>query len=87
MAQWYVYVLRCADGTLYTGTTTDTERRVAAHNSGKGAKYTRGRAPVELLYREPCEDKASALRREMEIKKLPRQEKLNMLKHRPPDKS
>ena len=72
---WYLYILRCRDGTLYTGITTDVDKRFAAHNSGKGAKYTRGRGPLELLYRETCGDHSAALKRELEMKKLSRQEK------------
>ena len=72
---WYVYMLRCGDGTLYTGMTDDVERRLAAHRSGKGAKYTRGRGPLELVYTEEQPDKSSALRREFQIKKLPREQK------------
>lgn len=76
---WWVYILRCGDGTLYTGITDDVERRVAAHNSGKGAKYTRGRGPVAVVYREACPDKSAALRRELAIKKLRRREKLELI--------
>lgn len=76
---WWVYILRCADGTLYTGVTDDVERRAAAHNSGKGAKYTRGRGPVEVVYREACADRSAALRREAAIKKLPRGQKLALV--------
>lgn len=72
---WYLYILRCRDGTLYTGITTDVDKRFAAHNAGKGAKYTRGRGPLQLLYREQCADHSAALKRELEIKKLTRQEK------------
>ena len=72
----YVYMLRCADGTLYTGWTTDLQRRLAAHNAGKGAKYTRSRRPVALCYVETCDSREEALRREAAIKRLPRQEKL-----------
>ena len=72
---WYVYMLRCGDGTLYTGVTDDVDRRLAAHRSGKGAKYTRGRGPLELVYTEEQPDKSAALRREMEIKKLRREQK------------
>ncbi|MCF2596100.1 GIY-YIG nuclease family protein [Pseudoflavonifractor phocaeensis] len=68
-------MLRCGDGTLYTGMTDDVERRLAAHRSGKGAKYTRGRGPLELVYTEEQPDKSSALRREFQIKKLPRERK------------
>ena len=77
--QWVLYILECKDGTLYTGITDDLERRIKAHNSGKGAKYTRGRGPLILRYQEPCPDKSSALRREREIKALPRKEKLALI--------
>ena len=73
---WYVYILRCGDGSLYTGITDDVERRLAAHRAGKGAKYTRGRGPLALVYRETCPDKPAALRREYAIKQLTRAEKL-----------
>ena len=73
---WYVYMLRCKDGSLYTGYTNDPERRAAVHNAGKGAKYTRSRLPVELAYREELPDKSAALRREAAIKRLTRQQKL-----------
>ena len=76
---YWVYILRCADDTLYTGVTDDLERRLAAHNSGRGAKYTRGRGPVELLYQEPAADKSAALRREYAIKHLRRAEKLALI--------
>ena len=76
---WYLYILRCGDGSLYTGITTDVEKRLEAHRSGKGAKYTRGRGPLELVYREACGDHSEALKRELEIKRLPREEKLKMI--------
>ena len=72
---WKLYMLRCRDGSLYTGITTDVEKRLEAHRAGKGAKYTRGRAPMELVYRESCGSHSDALKRELEIKKLSRQEK------------
>lgn len=75
----YVYILRCADDTLYTGYTNDLTHRVRVHNEGKGAKYTRARRPVELVYHEVCEDKSGALRREAAIKKLTRAEKLKLI--------
>ena len=78
MAYW-VYILRCADDTLYTGSTDDVDRRAAAHNSGKGAKYTRGRGPVTVVYREACPDKSAALKREAAIKRLTRPQKLALL--------
>jgi putative endonuclease len=75
-----VYIVECADGTLYTGWTTDVEARIAAHNSGAGAKYTRGRLPVQLLYSETYSTKGEALKREHEIKKLSRLRKLELVK-------
>ena len=69
---WYVYLLRCGDGTLYAGITDDLDRRLAAHRAGRGAKYTRGRGPLELVYAEEQPDKPAALRREAAIKKLRR---------------
>ena len=82
---WKLYILRCGDGTLYTGITTDVERRLEEHRSGKGAKYTRGRAPLELVYREECADKSTALKRELEIKAMPRQEKELLIQKMPED--
>ena len=76
---WFVYMLRCRDGSLYTGYTDDIERRFAVHQSGKGAKYTRSRLPVELVYQESLPDKSAALKREAAIKKLSRQQKLQMI--------
>lgn len=76
---WHLYILRCADGTLYTGITTDVDKRFEAHCAGKGAKYTRGRGPLTLVYREECGDHSSALKRELEVKKLPRQEKERLI--------
>lgn len=73
---WYVYILHCGDGTLYTGITDDVPRRLAAHRSGRGAKYTRGRGPLELVYQEELPDKSAALRREYAVKQLKRSEKL-----------
>lgn len=75
----FVYMLRCKDGSLYTGWTNDLERRLAMHNSGRGAKYTRGRGPLELVYSEELPDKEAALRRECAIKKLRREQKLALL--------
>ena len=71
----YTYILECADGTLYTGWTTDLEKRVQAHNEGRGAKYTRGRGPVRLRYFEEFDDKIAAQSREWHIKRLSREEK------------
>jgi putative endonuclease len=78
---WTVYLARCGDGTLYTGITTDPERRLAQHNAGSGAAYTRTRLPVTLIYREPVSDRSSALRREQAIKKLTRAEKEALATH------
>lgn len=75
---WYVYMLACADGSLYTGIAADVDKRFAAHKSGRGAKYTRSHPPVAVVYREACGDKSAALRREAAIKKLPRAEKLKL---------
>ena len=72
---WYLYILRCGDGSLYTGITTDVEKRLEAHRSGKGAKYTRGRGPLELVYREECGDHSAALKREIAVKRLQRHDK------------
>lgn len=77
---WVCYLLKCADSTLYCGITNDLEKRLGTHNAGEGAKYTRGRAPVKLVYAEHCADKSAALKREIEIKKLPRAEKLMLCK-------
>ncbi|WP_049937576.1 GIY-YIG nuclease family protein [Haloplanus natans] len=71
----YVYVLECADGTYYTGYTTDVARRVAEHDAGEGAKYTRGRTPVELVHVETYETRSAAMSREYEIKSLSRRQK------------
>ena len=73
---WYVYILRCGDGTLYTGI---IPRRLAAHQAGRGAKYTRGRGPLKLVYQEEVSDKPAALRREIEIKRLKRAEKERLI--------
>lgn len=72
---WTVYMLKCGDGSLYTGITTDMARRLAEHQSGNGAKYTRARLPVELVYTEPQETQGTATKREMEIKTWSRAEK------------
>ena len=77
---FYVYILKCADGTLYCGYTNDIEKRLATHQSGKGAKYTRGRLPVELVYYEEWDTKSDALIRECEIKKMTRTQKENFIK-------
>ena len=81
---YYVYILRCGDGSLYTGITTDVARRAAVHNSGKGAKYTRSHLPVTVVYQQPQPDKSAALRRELEIKAMTRAEKLNLIGTQPP---
>lgn len=76
---WYLYILQCGDGSLYTGITTDVEKRLEAHRSGKGAKYTRGRSPLELKYREACGTHSDVLKRELEVKHLSREEKLALI--------
>lgn len=75
----YIYIVQCKDGNLYTGWTTDLEKRIKTHNQGKGAKYTRGRLPVILVYSEKIEDKGEALSREAAIKKLSREKKLALI--------
>lgn len=76
---YHVYILECKDKTLYTGSTNDVESRLIAHNAGKGAKYTRGRLPVKLLYTESFEKKGEALKRELAIKRLSRKEKVQLI--------
>jgi putative endonuclease len=78
-ASWKVYMLRCRDGTLYTGATNDLERRLATHNRGKGAAYTRARLPVTLVWSELAADRGAALRREAALKRLSRAEKLRLV--------
>jgi len=75
----YVYIVECSDGTLYTGYTTDVERRIREHNSGKGAKYTRGRTPVGLVHTEQYETRSEAMSRESEIKSMSREKKESLL--------
>jgi predicted GIY-YIG superfamily endonuclease len=79
MARWFVYILRCGDGSLYTGISTDVEQRVATHNAGRGARYTRPRLPVTVVHVERKRSRSTALKREAAIKALSRAEKLNML--------
>lgn len=76
---WHLYILRCGDGTLYTGITNDVPHRLEMHRSGKGAKYTRGRGPLELAYQETCGSYSDALKREHQVKKLSRAEKLELI--------
>lgn len=73
---WWVYLIRCGDGTLYCGIAKDVEARLAQHREGKGARYTKGRGPMEVVYREACSGKPEALRRELEIKRMGRAAKL-----------
>lgn len=76
---WELYILRCGDGTFYTGIARDAEKRLEVHRSGKGAKYTRGRGPLQIVYRERCPDHGTALRREYAIKQLSRDEKERLI--------
>ncbi len=76
----YTYMVRCSDGSIYTGWTTMLERRISEHNSGKGAKYTRSRRPVELIYYEESSSRQEAMRREAEIKKMTREQKIELAK-------
>ena len=75
----YTYILRCADGTLYTGWTNDLDKRLRAHNAGTASKYTRARRPVEFAYVEEQESKTEAMRREVQIKRMTREEKLELI--------
>lgn len=77
--EWFLYILRCGDGSLYTGITVDVARRLAVHRSGKGAKYTRGRGPLALVYTEKCTDHSQALRREREVKALSKDGKQKLI--------
>jgi putative endonuclease len=77
---WSCYLLRCADDTLYCGITNDLDKRLAAHNAGTASKYTRVRVPVELVFAEPCADRSSASKREMEIKGWSREKKLALIR-------
>lgn len=80
MTDWYVYIVRCADRSLYTGIATDVALRVAKHNQGKGARYTRGRRPVKLVYREHAGSRSAALKREIAIKRLTAAAKRQLVK-------
>lgn len=84
MDQNYTYILRCADGTLYTGWTNNLEKRLAAHNAGTAAKYTRPRRPVTMVYHEAFATKEAAMRREWEIKQLTRTQKLRLIEAKKP---
>lgn len=80
MKNWYLYIVRCSDGSLYTGVTTDIDRRILEHNYGmKAAKYTRSRRPVRLVYEESCKDHSTALKREYQIKRLSKEKKENLV--------
>lgn len=79
MSDWQVYIIHCSDDSYYTGITTDVERRFEQHMNGKGAKYFYGRAPVEVVYTEACENRSAASQREAEIKSLSRAQKIRLL--------
>jgi predicted GIY-YIG superfamily endonuclease len=78
-AAWFLYILKCGDASLYTGVTTDLPVRLARHCAGRGARYTRGRGPLALVYWEPCAGRSDALKREREVKKLDRKDKLALV--------
>jgi putative endonuclease len=78
---WFLYILKCGDGTLYTGITNDMQRRLRQHNDGSASRYTRSRLPVKLIYREPCRSRSLALRKEWAIKRLPRKEKEHYIRN------
>lgn len=79
---YYLYILRCGDGSLYTGIAADVDKRLAVHQSGRGAKYTRGRGPLTVVYREECPDRSTALKRELAVKALSREKKLALIEGR-----
>ena len=79
---WQVYIVQCRDGKLYTGISNDVQRRVAAHNEGKGCRFTKYRYPVVLLYQEYCGSKSAAWRREIEVKDLTRKQKLELIENK-----
>lgn len=79
MKKWFVYIARCGDDSLYTGCTDDIEKRLEKHNKGKGAKYTRGRLPITMVYCEEQENHSAALKRELAIKKLTRTSKMALI--------
>lgn len=85
--QWFVYMLRCKDGSLYTGITDNVKHRLAMHRSGKGAKYTKGRSPLTLHYVEACTTKGDALRRELAIKAMPTAQKRMLASPEPLDEA
>ena len=80
-SQWWLYILRCGDNSLYTGITTNVQNRLRAHSSGKGAKYTRGRQPLQLVYEEACGTHSEALQREIQIKAMNKTQKENLILH------
>jgi putative endonuclease len=79
LSTWFVYMLRCADNSLYTGITNNLEKRLKAHNEGKGAKYTRGRGPVVMVYQKECGSQSDALKQELAMKKLTAEQKRQLL--------
>ncbi|NQT95781.1 MAG: GIY-YIG nuclease family protein [Candidatus Omnitrophica bacterium] len=79
LKEWFVYIVKCSDNTLYTGITNDLSSRIKAHNTGKASKYTLPRTPVALIYKEPCGSRSLALKRESEIKSYKRHQKLELL--------
>ena len=80
---WLVYIIECSDGSLYTGITNDLDRRITAHNDGRGAKYTKSRRPVRLRYSEPAADRKNASQREYAIKSLRKAEKMRLITRKP----
>lgn len=79
--KWFLYILKCRDGTLYTGITNDIQRRLRMHNDGSASRYTRSRLPVKLVYQEPCRNRSDALRKEWALKRLPKREKEDHIGH------
>ena len=79
MSKWFLYIIKCKDSSLYTGITTNLEKRLKQHNEGRATKYTRGRKPVKLVYSEICKNESKARRKESDVKKLPRKKKLELI--------
>ena len=79
---WHLYILKCCDGSFYTGITNNLDRRLNLHNSGVASKYTRARLPVSMVYVEPCENRSDASKRELQVKKLDRKAKMKLIEHK-----
>jgi predicted GIY-YIG superfamily endonuclease len=83
---WFLYILKCRDGTLYTGITNNLSRRISQHNNGSASRYTRSRRPVQCMYHEPCLSRSRALKRELAVKSLPKKEKEKLISKLKPNR-